>query len=102
MSPNRHAVSTSRHELATMVSAKALLRLAFLSLSNLAKLLVSDTDNEDRSPRALSMYSIPSLESTSMNARWRYPCWRELIERSISACFELAKDSSCDSRDRSR
>src|ERR1700687_3025020 len=99
MSPNRHAVSTSRHELATMVSAKALLRLALLSLSNLAKLLVSVTDREDRSPRALSIYSLPSFESPNLNARCRYPCWRKLMERSISACFKLAKDSSCDARD---
>src|SRR5713226_561306 len=101
MSPNRHVVNTSRHELARMVSAKALRRLAFLSLSNLA-LLISATDSEDKSPRALPMYSIPSFESTSLNARWRYPRWRKLIERSISACFDFAKDSSCDSRDRSR
>src|SRR5712672_2531092 len=91
MSPNRHAVNTSRDRLATIVSPKALRRLAFLSLSNLV-LLVSASESEERSPRDLSMYSLPSLESTSMNARWRYPCWRKLIERSISACFDFAND----------
>jgi len=32
--------------------------------------------------------------------RRRYPCWRKLIERSISACFDAAKDSNSDSNDR--
>src|SRR5437762_8666586 len=101
MSPIRHAVNANRHELTIMISARALLRLVLLSLWNLAKLLVSAADSEDRSLRTLSMYSIPSFDATRVNARWRYPCCRIRIDRSISACFELAKDSSCDTSDRS-
>ena len=41
-----------------MVSVKALRKLALLSLSNLAELLVSAMDSEERSPRNLSMYPL--------------------------------------------
>src|SRR5207253_2544059 len=43
-----------------MVFNKALLRLAFLSMSSLAKLLVSATDSEDRSPAVHGASSAPT------------------------------------------